>query len=278
MAEPVLLTQLNNGTKTASRDCAVMTGLMGIHYGTGGRWVPTVAEFRQAARNADSGLTSKQLMAAMRWARDEAYERGFPFELRVHRPAVSIAKLRDDLRDGFFAGVAVKYATINEKFPAGSGQLTLNYRTVNGKRVPVYHELGLFSLEKVGGTNRTTVYDPLYDGRKRHWGRAPDGPVGGAPFPVYREAVAGYAGAGLFIGFAVRPLYEELEPIDLEEALRQAIAERDLARQERDEVRAELTRYIDGMAVYMLDVKANFVARQKADAEFEQKHPSGGVA
>jgi hypothetical protein len=274
MTEPRLFTQLRNGTPTATKDCAVETGRMAIFYGTAGRWVPSVAEFRRAARNPTSGLTSKQLMAAMRWARDEAAERGYPFELRIFRPAAPLAKLREALREGFFAGVAVKYATINEQFPEGSGQRTLNYRTVDGKKVPVYHELGLFGLDKVGDGNRTTVYDPLYDGRKRNWGQAPDRPVS-APFSVYREAMGEYAGNGMVIGFAVRPPQSEPEPIDLEEELRKARADLEAERLAHAETRAELTKYVDAMSVYMLDVKNLRLAIAKADAEFEQKH--GGL-
>ncbi|HVM30609.1 MAG TPA: hypothetical protein VM305_07580, partial [Candidatus Limnocylindrales bacterium] len=199
---PALFTQLNNGTPTKGVDCAVMTIMMGVHFGTKGRWRPSVSQIRTAAANPDKGLTMAQWQRALRWCEAEARRRGFPFQLTMHRPAASIATLRDRLADGEYAGVAVEYRIINEQFPAGSGQRNLSYRIVDGKRVPIYHALGLFGLRKVAGTNRTTVYDPLYDGRTKSWGTAPNAPVD-APFPVYRDAMAGYAGKGLFLGFTI---------------------------------------------------------------------------
>ena len=43
---------------------------------------------------------------------------------------------------------------------------------------------------KTGGANSTTVFDPLFDGRTKPWGKAPEGPKL-APLPVYRRTPMG---------------------------------------------------------------------------------------
>lgn len=205
MLAPPLYRQLKNGTTTSHVDCAVETIRMGIGYGTQRKWVPTVAQIRSAAGNPDKGLTMAQWQRALVWAHGEAKRRGHPYEFEMLRPAVSMATLRERLDEGWFAGVAVEYRIINEQFPEGSGQRTLNYRTVNGVKTAIYHALGLWRLYRKGGTNRTVVYDPLYDGRTKAWGTAPNAPVEDAPLPVYRDAMAGYAGSGLVLGFLAKP-------------------------------------------------------------------------
>ena len=193
---PVLRTQLNNGTPTGQKDCAVMAIIMGIEVATCGRFRPTVAEVRKAAGNAATGLTMAQWERALRWCVAESARRGTgSIDLRMYRKPASMATLRDDLAAGRFAGVAVDYKVINQSAPQFSGQ-----RTFHG-----FHALGLLGLRKVAGVNRTTVYDPLYDGRSRNWGKAPSTPQD-APLPVYRDAMAGWAGNdGLFAGFTVAP-------------------------------------------------------------------------
>jgi hypothetical protein len=158
LAPPRIDSQLDNGTPTASKDCAVMTIIGAVRWATGGRVVPTVAEVRNIAGNP----------------RDRAGEpRGLYLSemLRVYRhygidatPVESLDAVRNALGDGAMVHTFIPYDALNRIAPELSGQRDLDRQ----------HAGALYGLRPgADGALETTVLDPLYDGRR---GNIPDGP------------------------------------------------------------------------------------------------------
>lgn len=91
---------------------------------------------------------------------------------------------RDALKAGFDVGVCIHYPVINAFWDGQfSGQLTFKGEHFVALRGWTQHD------KRVKYRNSTTSHDSLYDGRKRNWGTAPDGPQT-VPFMAYRAAMA----------------------------------------------------------------------------------------
>lgn len=95
---------------------------------------------------------------------------------RFYGQDVGIA--RDALRAGHIVLVAIHYPYINANYPTLSGD----------KRFKGEHSLSLFGWWR-GRYRNTRSHDPLFDGRTRSWGTAPQGPQR-APFRAYVGAMA----------------------------------------------------------------------------------------
>ena len=102
---------------------------------------------------------------------------------------------RQALMDGHAVAMAINYQTINRNWPALSGQ-----RDYNGGHFVVANGF------RAGRHRNTVIYDALFDGRTRPWGKAPSGPQL-ARLAWYRQAMSDFVtstgpvgpGLGIFI-------------------------------------------------------------------------------
>jgi hypothetical protein len=168
-----------------SRNCACAVGAALVEWATRGDRTPSHHDFRKKAgspldsKNKPRGLASSELaMAYDAFEVDCELRRGKSFEL-----------VRNALSDGHAISACLDYGTINREAPQLSGQ-----RTFKGG-----HHVALLGFTphdpRTDGANSTTVFDPLFDGRTKPWGTAPQGPQL-APIRFYRHAMGNFRVGG----------------------------------------------------------------------------------
>lgn len=169
-----------------SRNCAAASGAALVAWSTRDAVKPTHHDFRVAAGDPkDSsgnprGLSSAEVLAAM-----------LSFgTLATRYYGEDIATLTAALKAGKAAQCMVDYASINA-FDGGkwSGQKTFRggHSLVIQGWVP--------DDATLAGRNSTTDNDPLFDGRCKSWGCAPNGPQQ-APFAMIRSALGNFRVGG----------------------------------------------------------------------------------
>ena len=168
-----------------SRNCACAVGAALVAWATRGDSTPSHHKFREKAgspvnsKNEPRGLGSSELARAYR---------KFDVDCDLSRNE-DFLKVRKALADGHAISACLDYGTINEEAHELSGQPTFK----GGHHVAL---LGFTANDpQTGGTNSTTVFDPLFDGRTKPWGKAPEGPKR-APLPVYRHAMGNFRVGG----------------------------------------------------------------------------------
>ena len=158
---------------------------MAIDGGTHGKLVPSVHAVRAACGVSSGGLSTanyKEVLEALLPASVVRHYYVNPSPIRA---------LRDDLAAGFGVVLAIDYDQIPNQY---SGQYTFDGN----------HAIYISGWRWLNGLRQTRDRDPLFDGRCKSWGCAPDHALL-VPLRVLIQAAEKYAGGpGLFAGASVQ--------------------------------------------------------------------------